>query len=117
MKLRNKKSKLVVDVDFQVPMVCHNGELLGWYKAQNLKELNEEWEDYNITEPLIKDEEVRCMVRLWAKQHDAAILRYLELTDIDGHYLKAGLHSIDIDVEGLKVGMIYTVEELCGEED
>lgn len=67
-------------------------------------------------EPLIKDEEVRKIVRLWAKYHNADILRYLKLTNIDGHYLKAGLRTIDIDIENLKVGMFYTLEELCGEE-
>lgn len=70
-----------------------------------------------MEEPLIKDKEIRKLVRLWAKYHNADILRYSKLNGIDGHYLKAGLYSIDIDVETLKVGRFYTIKQLCGDFD
>lgn len=70
-----------------------------------------------IGEPLIKDEEVRKMVRLWAKYHNADMFSYQKATGFDGHYLKAGLRTIDVDIENLKVGMFYTLEELCGDEE
>ena len=112
MKLRNKKTGEIVDWDGVHITNDNDGEMF-----YSIAELNEDWEDYTPKDPLIKDEDVRTMIRLWAKYYDADILRYLELNGIDGHYLKAGLHSIDIDVEGLKVGMFYTVEELCGDEE
>lgn len=73
--------------------------------------------DYVPTEPLIKDKEVRSMVRLWAKIHNVDILCYLKLNGIVGHYLKAGNYTIDIEIESLITGKYYTLKELCGEEE
>ena len=120
MKLRNKKTGAIGHLLTtkglnSYDIISSNYELLIRYKS--LAELNESWEECYKADPLIKDEEVRTIVKLWAKYHNADKLRYLELKGIRGHYLKAGLYTIDIDVETLKVGLYYTVEELCGEEE
>lgn len=123
MKVRNKTTGEIKEAKvlgvigmYQAGKVWSSGEY------STLEELYNDWETYIPKEPLIKDEEVRNIVRLWAKYHNADILRYLQKRDIDGqylkgHYLKAGLNTIDIDVENLNVGMFYTIAELCGDEE
>lgn len=118
MKLRNKKTG---EISTKIDVSQDNKSIWVFSKCPriycSLAELNEEWEDYEPKEPLIKDKEVRNIVRLWAKYHNADILQYRELSGCVGHYLKAGLRSIDIDIDSLKLGMFYTIEELCGEEE
>ena len=54
MKLRNKKTGEAVYVDFRIPL-CNNDETLGSYSVTSLKELNRSFEDYEPSEPIIKD--------------------------------------------------------------
>lgn len=133
MKLRNKKTGIKGCIEYVMrtidPITCEplltvrykdDAGTTCYIDYETVAEFNENWED--VKQPLIKDEEVRNIVRLWAKYHNADILRYLQKRDIDGqylkgHYLKAGLNTIDIDVEILNVGMFYTIEELCGDEE
>lgn len=109
MKLRNKKT----------------GEIFNWEEniipfgfglphPKSLAELNEEWEDYKPTEPLIKDKNVRELVRNW-----------LMINKVDGAFrhnsnaLRDGFSSLLIvrggHFENLKSEAFYTTEELCGE--
>lgn len=117
MKLHNKKTGEILDSEYQMCIRVNTKAEEKYIYADSIAELNDEWEDYKPAEPLIKDEEVRTMVKLWAKYHNADMFHYLELKGISGHYLKAGLRSIDIDVETLTVGLFYTLKELCGEEE
>ena len=68
MKLRNKKTGEIVERE-EFILIKHIEGDGGWQDGSyhSLAELNEEWEDYKPTEPLIKDEKIRKVVRDWAK--------------------------------------------------
>lgn len=118
MKLRNKKTGEIVDarkIGFEI--YSFNERLYN-----SVAELNEEWEDYKPTEPLIKDEKIRKAVRAWAEVNSIKTALYSErpnkslcqLTDM-------GDEDYDIQFVGwiptLKDGEKYTITELCGEEE
>ena len=138
MKLRNKKTgeiteccfvsqsiqaatvklRLADQTKYLDPACDENDYILGIYNT--LAELNEEWEDYKLKEPLIKDEKIRKAVRAWAEMHcfEDKMIRYMELQGIRGHYLSCCLYSIDIpDIDGLADCGYYTIAELCGDEE
>lgn len=140
MKLRNKKTGYVGD--FNIEHVKERGDFLvltrndvPYYEVKvecgnliyydNLAELNEEWEYYKPTEPLIKDEKIRKAVRAWAEAVDVDKVIYQDIseyyvyfrTEIDEyeHTLCINFrHKLDAD---LCSGTTYTITELCGEEE
>ena len=120
MKLKNKK----------------NGEVVEWFNntdgafPNSLAELNEEWEDYKPAEPLIKDEKIRKAVRAWAdnlreSMCDGEITFYVDnpyctfQADVWKNYNNRAIAEIDLvfDHGELDNGKIYTIAELCGEEE
>ena len=120
MKLKNKK----------------NGEVVEWFNntdgafPNSLAELNEEWEDYKPAEPLIKDEKIRKAVRAWAdnlreSMCDGEITFYVDnpyctfQADVWKNYNNRAIAEIDLvfDHNELDDGKIYTIAELCGEEE
>lgn len=120
MKLRNKKTGEAVYVDFQIPL-CNNDETLGSYSVTSLEALNRSFEDYKPTEPLIKDEKIRKAVRAWAStfgdirkiavKYDAARVSF-HFGAVDSS-IEFG-DDVDIDCEDRQ---LYTIDELCGEEE
>lgn len=127
MKLKNKKTGKIVIVEFITDYQADDGTEIGfrvkntlnYYSYPSLAELNEEWEDYSPTEPLIKDEKVRKAVRAWA---DANGL----FEDIEIHSLAAGtrfsIGHYDIEFMGyfiydLERNKTYNIDELCGEKE
>lgn len=85
----------------------------------SLAELNEEWEDYAPTEPLIKNEKIRKAVRAWA---EANVL----CEDIGIHNFATGtrfsIGQYAIEFMGYYICNLvndkrYTITELCGEEE
>lgn len=130
MKLRNKKTNDVDDVlisaygisgDVAVSIMDPNKECgyldLGRYKT--LAKLNEEWEDYVPKEPLIKDEKIRKAVRAWWKTIPDAVTDKRVLYK-NNHDFAVGIYTIycgAIYPETLEVGKMYTITELCGEEE
>ena len=126
MKLRNKKTNEIVDVlisaygisgDVAVSVRDPNMECgyLDLERYKTLAKLNEEWEDYKSTEPLIKDEKIRDIIRLWTKVNGVVGLTYNDsensLTDIFRNEISFNGWL------GLKDGCFYTTNELCGEEE
>lgn len=130
MKLRNKKTGKIVEGlisaygisgDVAVSVMDSNTESgytdIGRYET--LARLNEEWEDYKPTEPLIKIKKVRKAVRAWAEAN--GLFEDIEITSLTagtrfsiGHY--------DIEFMGyflydLESNRTYTIAELCGEEE
>ena len=126
MRLRNKKTGEVVEafeggpIDlYFYPNEHKGGNEFDRKTYQSLSELNDEWEDYEPKEPLIKDEKVRKAVRAWADANDF-------LDEIEVHSLTAGtrfsIENYDIEFLGyfiydLEYNKTYTIAELCGEED
>ena len=137
MKLRNKKTGKIVDVEslghaeslkkngYQVTLSwATEYENLAQCKDYNsLAELNEDWEDVGGTNatnmPLIKDEKIRKAVRAWAEACGLSSVEvYLSFFD---RFLtfKSGVKVISFQVETpkeLKFGEKYTITELCGED-
>lgn len=105
MKLRNKKTGEVVIL---IDHIFDN--------YNSLAELNDEWEDYKPTEPLIKDEKIRKAVRAWAELCgiDKCHFEHNEGSFASKWYgisLPTSKHGEDIE------SGIYTIAELCGEEE
>lgn len=128
MKLRNKKTGDVVEI-YRIGLVWNVYGMpaeIGQYNS--LAELNEEWEDYEPKEPLIKDEKIRKAVRLWAEINDyeKCLVRVYDY-DRMGVCIEEGVtsfvscdtqlgitfFSMDLDIETEKV---YSINKLCGEE-
>ena len=136
MKLRNKKTGKVIEGlisaygisgDVAVSIMDANEECgyfdLGRYKT--LAELNEEWEDYKPTEPLIKDEKIRKAVRAWAELYDNSVIRvhlgedYVSLfkDEVNGYSSSVGIDLPPDVFRELIDTHYYTIDELCGEEE
>lgn len=153
MKLRNKKTDddyemrdssgagIVIDIgehgisvylyDYEPGDEEISGEpscrLLGVYNS--LAEFNEEWEDYEPKEPLIKDEKVRKAVRAWAEANEYSYEDNFEFNDFgtswhswslehksNGDYNEIHFNG-GIDFEKMTHQGLYTFAELCGEEE
>lgn len=89
----------------------------------SLAELNEDWEDYEPKEPLIKDEKVRELVRKWAKINCLKIVKsygFEAWVGLCGEDEKTrGVWSIELRSEylsELEPNREYTIAELCGGE-
>lgn len=124
MKLRNKKTGRIVDIDFIYPDTAEN-----FHPEYKLKDFIKEWDDVEPSVPLIKDEKIRKAVRAWADANDYKKCA-IHVLDYDraGVYCENGItsfvscesnlpitfFSIDLDIETDKV---YTITELCGEDD
>ena len=132
MKLRNKKLGVVADVQ---GLAIHNLSF-DLYDRNNTKlmddvhtlptyysslaELNEEWEDYKPTDPLIKDEKIRKAVRAWADVLGIEYIYVFHDEDINCIF-RSDFSDLEIQFDGsfeeqIKDGT-YTIEELCGEEE
>lgn len=119
MKLRNKKTG-----DIRNVWVYYEGDKdMGVLnlKYNSLAELNEEWEDCQA--PIIKDEKIRNVVRAWAEANNLNNVAFEDYDDencyfIDGDYEPQIWFSKKSILESpLDDGKIYTIAELCGEEE
>ena len=84
----------------------------------SLSELNEEWEDYTPSEPLIKDPKIRKAVKAWAEANDYP--KTMELYyNAPNFVLRSDISTIEFDkeIEPLQHGEQHTIAELCGEEE
>lgn len=132
MKLRNKRTGDIWEFDGGFSMKASRettekaggrGCSLTCY-AHSLAELNAEWEDAQPAEPLIKDEKIRKAVRAWAEANYIEKDGYNNCkVEFDGgeHRLKWIETSIEFNeitgLENLEDGEVYTIAELCGEEE
>lgn len=81
----------------------------------SLAEMMEEWEDYIPKEPLIKNEEIREIIRAWADANDAGKLKYnSDENSLNDIYRNTITFNRGL---GLKDGHSYTIPELCGDEE
>ena len=124
MKLRNKKTGEIVIVEYISDYQTDDGTEIGfrvkntlnYYSYPTLAELNKEWEDYKPAEPLIKDENIRKIIRAWAVENDSTRAVYYspknELADSYGNSI-----SFNLIFRELNHGAEYTIAELCGEEE
>ena len=118
MKLRNKKTG-------EVKKMWKDNICLSFSDCNkvyySLAELNQEWEDYKPAEPLIKDEKIRKAVRAWAEANEisqAQFDRYISgFSASDDEHNILSMISFDGYVFMFVDGKIYTIDELCGEEE
>lgn len=139
MKLRNKKTGVVVEINgvaiHNSPFDLydkHNRKLVSDVQTiptmyESLSELTKEWEDYRPKEPYIGDEATAKFVRAWAKHWgiDEVRVRLLD-KGLLGLWnrptsIKEGAEEIDIQAAFVTGDVedegIYTIDELCGEEE
>lgn len=129
MKLRNKKTGEVIDLDianikaqFGGISVIPEPVILGGdeYVYHSLAELNEDWEDYAPKEPLIKQEKIQKAVRAWAEANEISQAKFdrnasgFSASDAGNNFLS--MISFDGFVFNCEDGRYYTIDELCGEE-
>lgn len=131
MKLRNKKTGEIIDLE--VGRITDSGygsaillspvaAINESYTYSSLAELNEEWEDYIPTKPLIEDEAKRSVFKAWAE----ILGRDLEKADFkyDAERNSFNCYIADSTIEfanGEGINCvdreIYTFRALCGEEE
>lgn len=129
MKLRNKKTGELVDVyNIYISKRVDDDSLTSHENVirsfDSIAELNDEWEDYKPTEPLIKDEKIRKAIRAWAEINlildDDDVEASTPTVDCNVLTLTYGTISIDVFVNDT-ITIInhghYTIAELCGEEE
>ena len=118
MKLRNKKTGEVKKMWKDNICISFSDCNKVYY---SLAELNQEWEDYKPAEPLIKDEKIRKAVRAWAEANEisqAQFDRYISgFSASDAEHNILSMISFDGFVFMFVDGKIYTIDELCGEEE
>lgn len=124
MKLRNKKTEEIVDVyNIYISKRVEYDSLTSHEKVirsfDSIAELNEEWEDYKRKEPLIKDEKIRKAVRAWWETIPDAVTDKRVFYK-NNHDFAVGIYTIycgEIYPETLEKCKLYTIVELCGEEE
>lgn len=130
MKLRNKKTGQIGDLmgtERSCPYITigidfHDGNPRS-FDYTSLAELNEEWEDYEPAEPLIKDEKIRKAIRVWAEavgRKDLLVIKIggrLEISDGSPHLIYISFHADEATLKSLDDRTYYTIEELCGEAE
>ena len=122
MKLRNKKTGEIKDLAIELSGYSYEE---GWHhepKVTSIEELNNNWEDYKPQEPLIKAKEIREEIKLFAYRNEINCFRYQARNGAlyneadNGAVISLEVSDIE-EVEHLVDGCLYTLEELCGEEE
>ena len=113
MKLRNKKTGEIRELIVREDNANLYDDSGVFYKmVDSLAELNEEWEDYEPKEPKIPDAECREIMRAWANRCGVKEVQLFCTV------FCCGSRSISFGkLFGLKTGITYTIDELCGEEE
>lgn len=109
MKLRNKTTGEIV----------HIWEIIIEGRAYNsLAEIKENYEDINPPEPLIKDDEIRKAIRSWAEINTITNVIYDSAWNAFRQHDFTICFGYDFErKDGLEDNRVYTITELCGEED
>lgn len=112
MKLCNKKTGEIGIINLSV--ICDDLT----YCYETIECLLAEWEVANTKEPLINDEKIRKAVRAWAEAvgKSDSIIEF----DESGNSLWCNRSRIRFDkdeLKGLKDWQVYTIADLCGEEE
>lgn len=132
MKLRNKHTGEVEEFNeiYLTKTVKETNTATSEYVERSyygIDELNEEWEGCKPKEPLIKDEKIRKAVRAWAEANRVAEVRYSSCHDAECEFNARDDENKSIVFIGNFTEMneelafsgrtIYTIAELCGDEE
>ncbi len=123
MKLYNKKTgEIIIPTDYTFA-TYDDGIKYGHRIYYSLAELNEDWEDYNPAEPLIKDEKIRKAVRAWAEANELSDKLRVINEHFDSCKILGRCDSRNVCLQTEFKTTIaykhqyYTIAELCGEEE
>ena len=124
MKLRNKITKEICVAEARedgIYIKANWSDDEKWF-CYDLETLARGWEYYvEPKEPLIKDEKIRKAVRAWAEANEisqAQFDRYISgFSASDDEHNILSMISFDGFVFMFVDGKIYTIDELCGEEE
>lgn len=124
MKLRNKRTGRIIDKRYFGCLIqTQTGEVIR-RAFDSIAELDDEWEDYEPAEPLIKDEKIRKAVRAWAEADDLDNFRiqnqHFNECKIIGYTAginKASFIGFQTTISHADSKKLYTIDELCGEEE
>lgn len=118
MKLRNKKTGQIVTIEcitlFESTTL--DGTFESFDEFYSLTKLNEEWEDYEPKEPLIKDENIRKAIKYIFPEY---ALIHIEKQG-GKRIFEFGGTRLEIDApneNAINHGLSYCISELCGEEE
>lgn len=127
MRLRNKKTGEIVEplssgpIDLYFYLNKYEENEVDRKTYQSLSELNDEWEDYEPKEPLIKDEKIRKAVRAWVDLYGYKFVTHRFYSTTTGYrwsLLARETQEICLpELDGLDESKDYTIDELCGEEE
>ena len=129
MKLINKKTgEILEDVKFidtsltTIELRYLDNGVLRIKTEKDYHSFLQNWRDYEQPkEPLIKDEKIRKAVRAWAEANEisqAQFDRYISgFSASDDEHNILSMISFDGFVFMFVDGKIYTIDELCGEEE
>lgn len=117
MKLRNKNTGEIGEIRYENHELYIDTDEGFTYWLRTIAKLNEEWEDYEPKEPLIKDEKVRKAVKAWAEANDfgRVFYEYDFSNDVARFIVCEAVMVIEAD-ELLEEYRWYTIAELCGED-
>lgn len=89
------------------------------WEYHSLAEFNADWEDYKPKEPLIKDEKIRKAVRAWAEvNYDITEVYYDKNKRNFGETTSFKVITVsELLDDNLEDNAVYTIAELCGEEE
>lgn len=129
MKLRNKKTGKIQEIVVMPVIGGYPDETVLVDGEISLKEFNKVWEDYELRDPLIKDDKIRKTVRAWAdiNGYKKCLVRVYDydrmgvcieegVTSFVSCDTKLGITFFNIDLD-IKTETVYTITELCGEEE
>ena len=126
MKLRNKKTGEIIDLDewsfdtyddmFYLARGDAEGDNIEYFKS--FADFMSKYEDYKPAEPLIKDEKIRKAMKVWARLNEVEEVTFDEYWHSfrDTDMVISFLFSFR-DFDCLEDGKSYTIAELCGEEE
>jgi hypothetical protein len=125
MRLRNKETGEIVEVNALGLVFNRYNQPFDLGKYASIKELIEEWEDYEPAEPLIKDEKIRKAVRAWAEANKITNIycyQYERTCEFDCENLDLDCYATirfigDDIIDKRHNNDTYTITELCGEEE
>lgn len=130
MKLRNKKTGEIIEGECFTDIVKklhERGDVLCYGSLLNVDLFAEYWKeigDYEPAEPLIKNEKIRKAVRAWAVANDLDNFRvqneHFNCCKIIGYTAginKASFIEFQTTIAYADSKKLYTIDELCGEEE
>ena len=128
MKLKNKKTGEIVErssiVTLKYKISSCSSSLVEAEEYSSIRQLNEDWEDYKPTMPLIKDPKIRKAVRAWAeanvtRKSDGIKKVFYDADEWELKFSKFGIARIQFN-RPLEIGIEdkeYAIADLCGEEE